>query len=80
MNHDMQGILEQSDQQQQMTQMNYYELLAAKMDKAKALYETQGLQLKTKNYQDIATERFESQFAGDAEQARLALQQFKNKN
>jgi hypothetical protein len=33
-----------SDQEEQMTQQNYYELLAVKMDKSKALYDTTALQ------------------------------------
>lgn len=32
-----------SDQEEQMTQQNYYELLAVKMDKSKALYDTTAL-------------------------------------
>jgi len=33
-----------------MTQQNYYELLAAKMDKSKALYDTIAMQLRSKQY------------------------------
>jgi hypothetical protein len=39
-NHEIQTLREKSDQEYQMTQQNYYELLAAKMDKSKALYDT----------------------------------------
>jgi hypothetical protein len=38
-----------------MTQQNYYELLAAKMEKSKALYQTIALQSQQKAFSDIAT-------------------------
>lgn len=44
-----------------MTQQNYYELLAAKMDKQKALFDSISLQTKAKAYQDIATGRYQMQ-------------------
>ena len=62
-----------------MTQQNYYELLAAKMDKSKALYDTLALQTKAKYYQDIATGRFRSQI-GDANQVRTMLDQTRARN
>jgi len=43
-NHEIQGHRDVSDQEYQMTQQNYYELLAAKMDKSKALYDAAALQ------------------------------------
>ena len=62
-----------------MTQQNYYELLAAKMDKSKALYETVKLQHQTKVYQDISTGRFRSQI-GDPDQIKDFLDQSRQKN
>ena len=37
-NREIQQNRDVSDQEEQMTQQNYYELLAAKMEKSKALY------------------------------------------
>lgn len=71
---------EKSEQEYQMTQQNYYELLAAKMDKSKALYDTNALQAKAGAYQDIAAGRFQSEFGGDAEQTKQALDQRRGKN
>jgi hypothetical protein len=44
-----------------MTQQNYYELLALKMDKSKTLYDADNYQIRAKGYQDVATGRFRSQ-------------------
>lgn len=57
-----------------MTQHNYYELLASKMDKSKALYQTDALQQQAQSYNDIATNRFRSQFGGQTDQVEGALQ------
>ena len=57
-NHEIQQLRDVADQEYQMTQQNYYELLAMKMDKSKALYDLTSLQTKAKTYQDIATGRF----------------------
>lgn len=62
-----------------MTQQNYYELLAAKMDKSKALYDTVALQHQSKCFQDIATGRFRSQI-GDPDQIKDFLDQSRGKN
>lgn len=60
-NHEIQQLRDVTDQEYQMTQQNYYELLAAKMDKSKALYEMAALQTQAQTFQDIATGRFRSQ-------------------
>ena len=65
-NHEIQSLRDVSDQEYQMTQQNYYELLAAKMDKSKALFDTSALQHKAQSYQDIATGRFQAQFGQEA--------------
>lgn len=62
-----------------MTQQNYYELLASKMDKSKALFDNVALQTQAKFYQDIATGRFRSQLQ-DPEQARDVLEQYRGRN
>ena len=41
-----------------MTQQNYYELLAAKMEKSKALYETVALQSQQQAFNDMAAGRY----------------------
>ena len=78
-NYEIQQHRDVSDQEEQMTQQNYYELLAAKMDKSKALYETVKLQHQTKAYQDISTGRFRSQI-GDPDQIKDFLDQSRQKN
>ena len=45
-NREIQGNREASNQEEQMTQQNYYELLANKIEKAKMLYQAQVLQQK----------------------------------
>jgi len=62
-----------------MTQQNYYELLAAKMDKSKSLYDTIALQTKARAYQDIATGQFQLQMAS-LEEARNIYEQTKGRN
>lgn len=39
-NREIQQNRDVSDQEEQMTQQNYYELLSAKMEKSKVLYQT----------------------------------------
>ena len=68
-----------SDQEEQMTQQNYYELLAVKMDKSKALYDTTALQQQSKAYGDIASGRFQSQI-GDLDAIRETLDQNRGRN
>ena len=68
-----------SDQEEQMTQQNYYELLAVKMDKSKALYDTTALHQQSKAYSDIASGRFQSQL-GDMDAIREALDQNRGRN
>lgn len=43
-NREIQQHRDVSEQEEQMTQHNYYELLASKMDKSKALFDTVALQ------------------------------------
>ena len=62
-----------------MNQQNYYSLLAAKMAKSKAMFQTLQSQQNAKNFNDIAVNRFRAQYA-DAEQANQALEQTRNKN
>ena len=78
-NYEIQQHRDVSDQEEQMTQQNYYELLAAKMDKSKALYDTVALQHQSKCFQDIATGRFRSQI-GDPDQIKDFLDQSRGKN
>ena len=68
-----------SDQEEQMTQQNYYELLAVKMDKSKALYDTTALQKRSRAYGDIAAGRFQSQI-GDMDAIRETLEANRGKN
>lgn len=79
-NHEIQQLREVSDTEYQQTQQNYYELLAAKMDKSKALYDTIALQQKTKNFQDIATGRFQNEYGDNADQIRQIYEQAKSRN
>lgn len=79
-NHEIQQFREVSDQEYQKTQQNYYELLAAKMDKSKALFDTVALQQKTMNYQDIATDRFQNELGNDPEQIKQIYEQTKQRN
>ena len=74
-NREIQQHRDVSDQEEQMTQHNYYELLASKMDKSKALYETVALQQQAQAYNDISTNRFRSQFGAQPDQIQGALQQ-----
>ena len=79
-NHEIQTLRERSEQEYQMTQQNYYELLAAKMDKSKSIYDLNSLNIKSQIYQDVATGRFQSQFNGDTEAIRQTLDQSRNRN
>ena len=56
-----------------MNRQNYYMLLAAKMEKSKAQYQTIALQTKQKEYNNISVGRFRQQFT-DAEQAQNAME------
>lgn len=78
-NRDIQQYRDVSEQEEAMTQRNYYELLASKMDKAKTLYETDALQTQSLAYRRIATGQFRSQF-GSVDQANQFLDQSKGKN
>jgi hypothetical protein len=49
-NHEIQQLRDVTDQEYQMTQQNYYELLAAKMDKSRCLYEIAALQTQAKTF------------------------------
>lgn len=57
-NREIQQNRNVSDQEEQMTQQNYYELLAAKMEKSKALYETVALQSQQQAFNDMAANRY----------------------
>jgi hypothetical protein len=57
-NREIQQNRDVSDQEEQMTQQNYYELLAAKMEKSKILYQTIAMQLQQKQFNDVATGRY----------------------
>lgn len=78
-NREIQQNRDVSDQEEQMTQQNYYELLAAKMEKSKALYQTVALQSQQKAYNDISTGRFRAQYQ-DPNQARNFLDESRGKN
>lgn len=78
-NREIQQNRDVSDQEEQMTQQNYYELLAAKMEKSKALYQTVALQSQQKAYNDISTNRFRAQYQ-DPNQARNFLDESRSKN
>lgn len=78
-NREIQQNRDVSDQEEQMTQQNYYELLAAKMEKSKALYQTVALQSQQKAYNDISTNRFRPQYQ-DPNQARNFLDESRSKN
>jgi len=62
-----------------MTQQNYYELLASKMDKSKNMFEIDRLQNEALNYKKIATGQFRGQFQS-VDQASQYLDQAKGKN
>lgn len=62
-----------------MNQQNWYSLLAAKMAKSKALFQTLQAQQTAKSYNDIAVNRFRTQYE-NADQANQALEQTRNKN
>lgn len=67
------------DQEDQMNQQNYYQLLAAKMEKSKAQYKTLCQQTKAKGFNDCAVSRFRPQFT-DSEQANNFLEQNRGRN
>jgi hypothetical protein len=64
-NHEIQGLRTVGDQEYEMTQQNYYELLALKMDKSKALYDSDNQAMRAKGFQDVATGRFRSQLENE---------------
>ena len=78
-NHDIKQYRDVSDQEEAMTQQNYYELLAAKMDKSKNLFQQDQLQTQSLAYKKIATGQFRGQFASQ-EQANQFYEQAKGKN
>jgi vacuolar-type H+-ATPase subunit I/STV1 len=78
-NREIQQNRDVSDQEEQMTQQNYYELLATKMDKSKILYQTIAYQIQTKQFNDVATGRYRQVYQ-DENEARGALDQCRSKN
>ena len=62
-----------------MTQQNYYELLAAKMEKSKALYQTIAYQIQQKQFNDVSTGRYRPAYQ-DENEARGSLDQCRQKN
>lgn len=78
-NREIQQNRNVSDQEEQMTQQNYYELLAAKMEKSKALYQTVALQSQQQSFNDMAAQRYRATTQDDNE-ARGYLDQSRSKN
>ena len=62
-----------------MTQQNYYELLAAKMEKSKVLYQTVAYQIQQKQFNDVSTGRYRAVYQ-DENEARSSLDQCRSKN
>jgi len=62
-----------------MTQQNYYELLAKKIEKQKAIYSTSVLQNQQQLFNEIATNQFRSQFQED-QQIQQFVEESKAKN
>ena len=73
-NREIQQNRDVSDQEEQMTQQNYYELLAAKMEKSKALYQTIAYQIQQKQFNDVSTGRYRPAYQ-DENEARGSLDQ-----
>ena len=78
-NQEMQQLRDVSEQEYQMTQQNYYELLAAKMDKSKALFDTVALQQQARLLQEVATNRFRAS-TNDPEEMRNVMENMRGKN
>lgn len=66
-NRDIQQNKDVQAQEEQMNQQNYYKLLATKMSKAKNQYQLVALQQKSRAYNEIAGNRFRSQFQDEAQ-------------
>lgn len=78
-NREIQQNRDVSDQEEQMTQQNYYELLAAKMEKSKVLYQTVAYQIQQKQFNDVSTGRYRAVYQ-DENEARSSLDQCRSKN
>lgn len=72
-NREIQQHRDVADQEEQMTQQNYYQTLGLKMEKSKVIYQTVAAQTQQKAYNEIATNRFRSSFQNEDE-ARGALE------
>jgi len=78
-NREIQQHRDVADQEEQMTQQNYYQTLGLKMEKSKVIYQTVAAQTQQKAYNEIATGRFRNSFQNEDE-ARGALESMRGKN
>ena len=70
---------EVSNQEEQLTQQNYYQLLSKKMEKSKLIYQTTSLQTQAQLMNEISTNRFRPQFQS-AEEAKQLYDETRSKN
>ena len=78
-NKEIRGNRDVQEQEDQMNRQNYYQLLAAKMEKAKQQYQTIAKQTLAKGYNDVSVGRFRPDYQ-DQNQAQQALDDANRKN